>query len=121
MDNFISITPAAVTFIKESMARENCLGIRLNVRSGGCSGMTYEMDFVREANPADILVQEDGASVYISPKSAIFVANMTMDYVTTAMGGNIVFENPNARAKCACGKSFSTDETIPCSSECCKR
>lgn len=122
MENFIKITPAALKFIKASIEHEKCLGIRLDVKSGGCSGMTYEMEFVRDApNPADLLIEEDGARVYISSKSAIFVANMTMDYVTTPMGGNIVFENPNAKTKCACGKSFSTDDSIPCSSECCRR
>lgn len=121
MDNFINITPAAIEFIKASINREKCLGIRLDIKPGGCSGMSYEMEFVREPNPADLLIEEDGAKVYISSKSALFVANMTMDYVTTPMGGNIVFENPNAKVKCACGKSFSIDDSTPCSSECCKR
>lgn len=125
-ESFINITPAAVAFIKASVEREKCLGIRLSVKSGGCSGMSYEMDFVREdPNPADVFVEQDGVKVYIAPKSALFVANMTMDYVTTPMGGNIVFENPNAKAKCSCGKSFSVDGSASAgagacnSSECC--
>ena len=121
MENFINITPAAVEFIKASIEREKCLGIRLDIKPGGCSGMSYEMEFVHEPNPADLVIKKNGATVYISSKSALFIANMTRDYVTTPMGGNIVFENPNAKVKCACGKSFSTDDSLPCSSECCKR
>ncbi|MBR1734165.1 MAG: iron-sulfur cluster assembly accessory protein [Alphaproteobacteria bacterium] len=121
MDKFINITPAALDFIKTSIEREKCLGIRLDVKAGGCSGMTYEMEFINEPNSADLVIEEEGTRIYISSKSAIFVANMTMDYVVTPMGGSIVFENPNAKTKCACGKSFSTDESIPCSSECCHR
>lgn len=121
MKNFIDITPAAADFIKSSIKREKCLGMRLSVKSGGCSGMAYEMEFVRKADPADLTVRKNGATVYISPKSAIFIANMTMDYVTNAMGGGIVFENPNAKVKCACGKSFSINDAAPCLSDCCKR
>lgn len=122
-ENFINITPAAVAFIKASLDREKCLGIRLSIKSGGCSGMSYKMDFVHDANPADLVVEKGGARVYITPKSALFVANMTMDYVTNPMGGSLVFENPNAKVKCSCGKSFSVDGSgAACnSSECCGR
>ena len=85
--------------------------------------MSYEMDFVHDPNPADLVVEKDGAKVFIAPKSALFVANMTMDYVTSPMGGSLVFENPNARAKCSCGKSFSVvgSEAACNSSECCAK
>lgn len=125
---FINITPAAVAFIKASVEREKCHGIRLSIKSGGCSGMSYEMGFVRDVpDPADVVVEQDGIKVYIAPKSALFLANMTMDYVTTPMGGSIIFENPNAKTKCSCGKSFSVDGdastgTSVCNlSECCRK
>lgn len=108
--NFITITPSALEFMKASIDREKCKGIRLDVKSGGCSGMSYEMAFVSNPNPSDVVVEEGGVTVYISAKSALFLANMTIDYVTSPMGGNLVFENPNAKHRCACGKSFSMED-----------
>jgi iron-sulfur cluster assembly protein len=118
MEKFINITPAAVEFIKSSIEDEKCMGIRIDTKYGGCAGMTYEIDFVREINPADILLKDNGIDVYISPRAVIFVENMTMDYVKSSMGGSIVIENPNAKMTCSCGKSFSTNGTGACAEKC---
>jgi iron-sulfur cluster assembly accessory protein len=109
MEQFINITPAAIDFIKTSVEIEKCLGVRIDVKSGGCQGLTYALEFVTDINSADLLMEKDGVNIYISSKAAIFVANMTMDYVKTPMGGNITFENPNAKMSCSCGKSFCVD------------
>jgi iron-sulfur cluster assembly protein len=121
MKKFINITPDALKFLKESVASEpGSQGIRIDIKSGGCRGMTYELKSVKEINPSDILLKEDGVSFYISSKAMIFVSNMTMDYVKTSMGGSIVFDNPNAKMKCGCGKSFSIDGSEGvCSTGCC--
>ena len=120
MENFINITEAALNFIRESIVENECLGIRINIQSGGCRGMTYGIDFVREANQADLLMKYEGVNIYIASKAAVFVQNMTMDYVKNPMGGSIVFENPNAKLKCGCGKSFCIDDSgESCDVGCC--
>ncbi|MDR2158136.1 MAG: iron-sulfur cluster assembly accessory protein [Holosporaceae bacterium] len=110
-EKFINITDGALDFIRKAVAQENCLGIRVDVVPGGCQGTAYEISFVKEIDPSDLVMQEGGVDVYIASKAAIFVAGMNMDYVSGPMGGSIVFENPNAKSKCGCGKSFCFDDS----------
>ena len=121
MNNIITLTNDALNFIKNSVtAEDGCLGVRVNIAVGGCQGMAYEMTFVNEVNPSDILIQKDDIKIYIASRAVIFVSGMQVDYVKNAMGGNIVFENPNAKSKCGCGKSFSTNEQDKkCANKCC--
>lgn len=123
MEDFITITDAALDFLKKSVAEEKCSGVRINVVSGGCQGMTYELSFVKDAaDPADLTLEKDGVFIYIAAKATIFVAGMTVDYQKTPMGGSIIFENPNAKNRCGCGKSFCLDggnTEERCSSNCC--
>ncbi|MDR0678450.1 MAG: iron-sulfur cluster assembly accessory protein [Holosporaceae bacterium] len=116
----INITDRALDFIKKSIAREQCLGIRINIASGGCQGAVYELNFVNEIDSSDLVIKEGGVDIYIASKAVIFVSEMTMDYVSGPMGGNIVFENPNAKAQCRCGKSFCfVESNTPCDTKCC--
>jgi iron-sulfur cluster assembly protein len=120
MENLIDITDNAIAFMKESIAKENCLGIRVNVIPGGCQGMTYELDFVKEINPSDLLLPKDGVNIYIASEAVVFISGATMDYVSGPMGGSIVFDNPNASSCCGCGKSFGMgEETSGCGGGCC--
>jgi iron-sulfur cluster assembly protein len=106
-EKLISITERAADFIKEAVAKEkNCRGIRINMVPGGCGGTTYELTFVNEAGPGDLLSEEEGFTLFIASEAVIFIAGMTVDYISGPMGGNIVFENPNAKSSCKCGKSF---------------
>ncbi|MDR1236143.1 MAG: iron-sulfur cluster assembly accessory protein [Holosporaceae bacterium] len=120
MEKLINITEKALDFIKKSVEEEKCFGYRVNIVSGGCQGMVYELSFVKEIDPSDLVMQEDGVDIYISASAVIFISGMTMDYVSGPMGGNIVFENPNARSRCGCGKSFcSDDQQSACNSGAC--
>ncbi len=120
MENIINLTPAALSFIRESVNEQKCCGIRIDIQSGGCRGITYAVDFVNEINPADLLISIGDVSIYLASRAVVFVQNMTMDYVKTPMGGGIVFENPNAKSKCGCGKSFCVDDSgNSCNSGCC--
>jgi len=114
MEQLVSFTNAALDFIKKSVADEKCLGLRINVVSGGCQGMTYEVKFVNEVDKSDLEMELDGVKIYIASKAVIFIAGMTVDYVKNPMGGNLVFENPNAKSKCGCGKSFCTEDSGGC-------
>ncbi|MCR4624289.1 MAG: iron-sulfur cluster assembly accessory protein [Alphaproteobacteria bacterium] len=119
MQKIISFTESALGFLKKSISAEECLGMRINVVSGGCSGMTYELNFVNEKKDEDLLVEEGDVKIFVAPKAVMFISGMTMDYVKSPMGGSLVFQNPNAKTKCGCGKSFSVDSSPCCSGNCC--
>lgn len=119
MQKIISFTVNALDFLKRSIAEEKCLGMRIDIVSGGCSGMTYELNFVNEQKNEDLLVEENGVKIFVAPKAVMFISGMTVDYVKNPMGGSLVFQNPNAKTKCGCGKSFSVDSSPCCSGNCC--
>ncbi|MDR3179525.1 MAG: iron-sulfur cluster assembly accessory protein [Holosporaceae bacterium] len=109
MEKIINITESALNFFKKSVSDEECLGIRIDVASGGCQGMSYSIDFVTQIDDADIFMAEEDLNVYIAPRATIFVAGMTVDYAKNAMGGSVIFENPNAYQTCSCGRSFHAE------------
>jgi len=76
------------------------------VKSGGCSGMSYVMDFADGGIKGDEKIEDRGAIVYIDPMALMFVVGTEMDYVETGMKSEFVFNNPNEKAKCGCGESF---------------
>ncbi|MDR1561014.1 MAG: iron-sulfur cluster assembly accessory protein [Holosporaceae bacterium] len=119
MNNLIDFTQCAIDFMKKSVDVEKCDGIRIDVVSGGCCGMTYKLDFVKEINPSDLLIEKEGLKIYVAPRAAVFVSGMKMDYVSTPMGGNVVFENPNAKSTCGCGKSFCSPGADNACGGCC--
>ncbi|MDR2107381.1 MAG: iron-sulfur cluster assembly accessory protein [Holosporaceae bacterium] len=120
MERPVNITEKAAAFIRKAVAEEEgCSGMRINVVSGGCGGATYELTFVKEINPSDLVSEEDGFDLYIASEALIFIMGMTLDYVSGPMGGGIVFENPNAKSTCKCGKSFCSENSdAPCGDTC---
>jgi iron-sulfur cluster assembly accessory protein len=119
MERFIYFTDRAKDFIKKSMEGEDCLGVRVDVVSGGCHGLTYELSFVKEINPCVIILKEGDMNVYIASGAVAIVSGMTIDYVCSPMGGSIVFVNPNAKSKCGCGKSFCMESVnTSCARKC---
>lgn len=121
MQKVINFTEAALKFLKESMVDQDCIGYRVEIVSGGCSGMTYEINYTTEQKDGDLLLEEDGLKIFVAPKAVMFVSGMIVDYNKTPMGGNLVFKNPNALSQCSCGKSFSVDSSPCCSNtgSCC--
>jgi nitrogen fixation NifU-like protein len=117
MEKVVNFTDRAMVYMKKAVEEEGCLGIRINAVIGGCHGMTYELNFVKEAEPDDLVLQENDLTVYVAPSAVIFISGMTVDYVNSPMGGKIVFENPNAKSQCGCGKSFCVDD-VPCGEAC---
>ncbi|MDR2645692.1 MAG: iron-sulfur cluster assembly accessory protein [Holosporaceae bacterium] len=119
MEKIVNFTDRAIAYMRKAVMEEGCLGIRINAVAGGCQGMTYELSFVKEIEPNDLILQDNDVNIYIAPAAIIFISGMTVDYVNSPMGGNIVFENPNAKSQCGCGKSFCTDNTnAPCGGIC---
>ncbi|MBF2098213.1 MAG: iron-sulfur cluster assembly accessory protein [Gloeomargaritaceae cyanobacterium C42_A2020_066] len=105
----IQITPAALEHLKalrQSQGHDLCL--RLGVRQGGCSGMSYAMDFEDPGNiqPTDEVFDYEGFQVVCDPKSLLYLYGLALDYSNALIGGGFQFTNPNASQTCGCGKSF---------------
>ena len=112
MEKILNFSEAALNFLRDSLKSEkNCQGIRIDVVTGGCQGMTYSMDFVKEIDPSDLKIEEEGFNIYLASRAVLFIQGMNVDYEKSAMGGSIVFKNPNAKATCSCGKSFCTENS----------
>ena len=105
----ISLTPAAASRVRELMASkgEGALGLRLGVKPSGCSGFSYQLDFAREIEPGSEVIDTDGIKVVIEPRAVMFVLGTELDFVEDTLGAQFVFRNPNEKARCGCGESFS--------------
>ena len=82
--------------------------LKVAVVGGGCSGLQYQMELVAGAGPKDILVQSRGVRISVDPKSAVFLSGSEIDFSHDLQKGGFRVTNPNARATCSCGDSFST-------------
>jgi iron-sulfur cluster assembly protein len=105
----ISITPSAARRIKHLVATQggDALGIRLAIKTAGCSGLTYKIDFAREVKDRDEVVDLDGCKVVVDPEAVMFLVGTEMDFVETKLGSSFTFRNPNEKARCGCGESFT--------------
>ncbi|CAL5044640.1 unnamed protein product [Urochloa decumbens] len=118
----ISLTERALKHLNRMRAERNeDLCLRIGVKQGGCSGMSYTMEFESRANasPDDSIVEYDGFAIVCDPKSLLFMFGMELDYSDALIGGGFNFQNPNATKTCGCGKSFATSkETESAASAC---
>lgn len=105
----ISLTPAAASRVRHLLASQGkgALGLKLGVRSTGCSGFSYQLDFAREIEPGSEVVEVDGLRVVIDPRAVMYVLGTELDFVEDGLGAQFVFRNPNEKARCGCGESFS--------------
>lgn len=90
-----------------STADEPLTGLKVAVNSGGCSGLQYAMALINEPEPGDHVVECGETRVYVDPAGADILIGTTIDYVESLEGSGFTFDNPNAAAKCSCGKSFA--------------
>ena len=103
----ISITDTANNKIKQTIQkRGKGLGIRIGVKTTGCSGLAYVLEYVDQPLPEDIVIQCDGCNLYVDPKSCAYMQGMTIDYVRNGLNEGFEFKNPNERDRCGCGESF---------------
>ncbi|AVQ70973.1 iron-sulfur cluster assembly accessory protein [Microcystis sp. MC19] len=95
-----------LTMLKEQQGKDLCL--RVGVRQGGCSGMSYMMDFEHPGNigPQDEVFDYDGFKIVSDKKSLLYLYGLMLDYSNAMIGGGFQFTNPNASQTCGCGKSF---------------
>lgn len=104
----ITITEKAAERVEAFLAnRGKGVGIRLAVRTSGCSGMAYEIEFADEVREDDTVFEGHGVKIVIDPKSLVYVQGTEIDYVKEGLNEGFKFTNPNAKAACGCGESFS--------------
>ncbi len=105
----VSMTPVAVSRVKELMTTQKLddAFLRMGVRGGGCSGMTYDLQFDSELRKHDKQFEVDGVKVVVDVKSYLYLNGTTLDYVTQGLTGGFTFVNPNAKSSCGCGTSFT--------------
>ena len=104
----ISLSENAAKRIKEIMsgAEKQSLGVRVGVKSGGCAGMSYVMEYAKEINPNDEIIEDIGVKVFIDSAAVMYLLGTEMDYKKEELSSTFVFKNPNETERCGCGESF---------------
>ena len=104
----ISLSNNAANRIKEIMsnAEKNSIGVRIGVKSGGCAGMSYVMEYANKIDPSDELIEDKGVKVFIDPGAIMYLLGTEMDYKKEQFSSSFVFNNPNETERCGCGESF---------------
>ncbi|MBT4520286.1 MAG: iron-sulfur cluster assembly protein IscA [Halieaceae bacterium] len=104
----ITVTESAARHVKSQLSsRGRGLGLRLGVKTSGCSGMAYLLEFVDEQAPEDQVFEEFGLKVYVDPKSLVYLEGTELDFVKEGLNEGLRFSNPNVAAECGCGESFT--------------
>ncbi|MEX0430844.1 HesB/IscA family protein [Spiribacter insolitus] len=104
----IQLTERAADHIRDALARQGSgMGLRLGVRTSGCSGFMYTVDYADAVADDDTLVEQHGVSVVIDRKSLPFLEGVEVDFVREGLNERFSFRNPNVTAECGCGESFS--------------
>jgi iron-sulfur cluster assembly protein len=104
----IAITEAAAERIKILLSKRDkpSIGIKVGVKQGGCSGLSYYVEYADEQGKYDEVIEDKGVRVLIEPKAIIYLLGTTMDYVDQKIKSGFVFINPNEKGSCGCGESF---------------
>ena len=111
MSPIIKLSDNAATRIIDRMsdAEKNAKGVRVSVKSGGCAGMSYVMEYSKEINPTDEVIEDKGVKVFIDPAAVMYLLGTEMDYKKEDFSSTFVFNNPNETERCGCGESFKID------------
>jgi iron-sulfur cluster assembly protein len=104
----LTMTDSAADRIRALLAKRGkpSLGIRVGVRSRGCSGLTYTLEYADEKGKFDEIVEDKGVTVLIDPKATMFILGTEMDFVEDKLQSGFTFRNPNEKGRCGCGESF---------------
>ena len=107
-EQVIKLSDNAVSRIKEIMSKADgaTIGVRVGVKSGGCAGMSYVMEYAKEAKKNEEVIEDKGVKVFIDPNAIMYLLGTKMDYKTDKFSSEFVFKNPNETERCGCGESF---------------
>ena len=104
----ISLTPSAAERVRSHLAnRGRGLGLRLGIKTTGCSGYSYVVDFADAPGPEDLVFEDRGVKLYVDPASFAVLDGTTIDFVRQGLNESFRFSNPNATGECGCGESFT--------------
>lgn len=101
------LTEAAAARVRELAGRADSeiVGLRVGIKNGGCAGMSYTVEYAHDIRPTDEVVEDKGVRILVDPKAVMFLLGTEMDYKTTKMSAEFVFNNPNQTGACGCGES----------------
>lgn len=103
----VSLTEAAARHITRYLSRRGKgVGVRLGVKTTGCSGLAYKIEFADEAAPEDVIFEQQGVKILVDPKSLPYIDGTELDFVREGLNEGFRFNNPNERDRCGCGESF---------------
>ena len=107
-NSIIKLSDSAANRIKEIMssAQKDSIGVRIGVKAGGCAGMSYVMEYAKNSNPNDEVIEDKGVKVFIDAGAIMYLLGTEMDYKTEEFSSSFVFKNPNETERCGCGESF---------------
>lgn len=103
----ITLTDTAANHVRKFIDRRGKgVGLRLAVKTSGCSGLAYALEFADEVTPDDLSFESNGVTVFVDPKSLAFVDGTELDFVREGINEGFKFNNPNVKDQCGCGESF---------------
>ena len=110
MKQVITLSDNAANRIKEIISNDETksVGVRVGVKSGGCAGMSYVMEYAKEINPTDEIIEDKGVRGFIDPSAIMYLLGTEMDYKKEQFSSTFIFKNPNETERCGCGESFKT-------------
>jgi len=104
----ITVSEAAASHVKQFLEnRGQGLGLRLAIKTTGCSGLAYVLEFVDEANEEDQMFEDNGIKIFVDPKSLVYLDGTQLDYAKEGLNEGFQFNNPNVKDMCGCGESFN--------------
>ena len=111
MNPVIKLSDNAALRIKEIMsnAKKDSLGVRVSVKTGGCAGMSYVMEYTKEVNPTDEVIEDKGVKVFVDSSAIMYLLGTEMDYKKEELSSSFIFNNPNETERCGCGESFKIE------------
>ena len=107
-EQVIKLSDNAANRIKEIMSKADntAIGVRVGVKSGGCAGMSYVMEYAKESKKNEEVIEDKGVKVFIDANAIMYLLGTEMDYKTDKFSSQFVFKNPNETERCGCGESF---------------
>ena len=107
-EQIIKLSDSAAARIKEIMsnADDKTIGVRVGVKTGGCAGMSYSMEYAKDIKANDEVIEDKGVKVFIDPAAIIYLLGTVMDYKKEKFTSQFIFKNPNETERCGCGESF---------------
>jgi len=104
----VHLTERAAAHVRDFLThRGKGEGIRVGIKTSGCSGLAYVLEFVDQVDPLDEKFEAHGVNVFIDPKSMVYLSGLEMDYVKDGLNEGFKFDNPNKTGECGCGESFT--------------